>query len=339
MNSEVKVWPKISIVTPNYNGAKFIEETINSIISQEYPNLEYIIIDGGSTDGSVDIIKKYESHLTYWISEKDSGQSEAINKGLSKVTGEIFNWINSDDLLEPGALEIIGEICQEKNADVIIGQCKHFKDQLSNEVASTSATVENSTEFSLVYYNMGQPAQFYSTSIINALGGVNESMQYSFDLELWFRYLAKHGIGNVKKSESTFANFRLHSTSKTVSETGLFKKEDNQVFYQLLKSLECPEDIHQVFQNSEPIDGNKRWDVKAVNSVKFLHLFSERWFTIFYLEKSLSKAQIFGFYLLKCKFRIILFFKLVLLKLGLFLPGVRNNKSISLIIKTGNWSK
>ena len=90
-------WPRISIVTPNYNYGHFIEETIRSILLQGYPNLEYIIIDGASTDNSIEIIKKYEKWVSYWVSEKDTGQSNAINKGLERCTGEFFNWINSDD--------------------------------------------------------------------------------------------------------------------------------------------------------------------------------------------------------------------------------------------------
>ncbi len=90
-------YPKISIVTPSFNHAQFLEETILSVITQNYPNLEYVIIDGGSTDGSVDIIKKYEKHLTYWVSEPDNGHGDALNKGFAKSTGEIMAWINSDD--------------------------------------------------------------------------------------------------------------------------------------------------------------------------------------------------------------------------------------------------
>ena len=102
-------YPKISIVTPSYNQGNFLEETILSVINEEYPNLEYVIIDGGSTDNSKEIIKKYENKLTYWVSEKDNGQTEAINKGFKLVTGDIFNWLNSDDFLEEGALFKIGE--------------------------------------------------------------------------------------------------------------------------------------------------------------------------------------------------------------------------------------
>jgi glycosyltransferase involved in cell wall biosynthesis len=101
--------PKISIVTPSFNQGRFIEKTILSVIEQDYPNLEYIIIDGGSTDESVEIIKKYEKHLAYWVSEPDRGQSHAINKGFERATGEIFGWLNSDDWYHPGALKALAE--------------------------------------------------------------------------------------------------------------------------------------------------------------------------------------------------------------------------------------
>src|SRR5687767_12795196 len=100
-----KDWPKISIVTPSYNQGIFLEETLRSILLQNYPNLELIVIDGGSNDNSVEIIKKYEPWITYWITEKDRGQSDAINKGIRRTTGEILTWINSDDLLTPGSLK------------------------------------------------------------------------------------------------------------------------------------------------------------------------------------------------------------------------------------------
>jgi len=130
--------PRITIVTPSFDQAKYLPETIESVLKQDYPNLEYIIIDGGSTDGSVDVIKRYERHLSYWVSEKDSGQSEAINKGFKKATGEFFNWINSDDVLFPGALHRIAEaFAKNPDADLIVGD--HARSHADGRIIKVSA--------------------------------------------------------------------------------------------------------------------------------------------------------------------------------------------------------
>ncbi len=119
------LWPKISIVTPSFNQVEYIEETIRSVICQGYPNLEYIIIDGVSTDGSVEIIKKYEDYLTYWVSEPDRGQAHAINKGILKITGDIFGWINSDDLLLPNSLSKVAKTYQDNQDKILLGDIIH----------------------------------------------------------------------------------------------------------------------------------------------------------------------------------------------------------------------
>ena len=118
--------PRISIVTPSYNQGRFIEETIQSVLGQGYPNVEYIIIDGGSTDNTVEIIRKYAKHLTYWVSEPDRGQSHAINKGLARCTGDLFGWINSDDVLMPGALEVVAEAWRRRPGRIISGATSIF---------------------------------------------------------------------------------------------------------------------------------------------------------------------------------------------------------------------
>ncbi|MBI5561769.1 MAG: glycosyltransferase [Deltaproteobacteria bacterium] len=116
--------PRISIVTPSYNQAAFLEKTILSVLGQGYPNLEYVIMDGGSTDGSVDIIRKYERHLKHWVSEKDKGQTDAVNRGLAMCTGDILDWINSDDRLKPGAFDaLLGAVAERPDAGAWVGGC------------------------------------------------------------------------------------------------------------------------------------------------------------------------------------------------------------------------
>jgi glycosyltransferase involved in cell wall biosynthesis len=121
-----KSWPRISIVTPNYNYGAYLEAAIRSVILQGYPNLEYFVIDGGSSDRSVEILRKYEPWLTYWESERDRGQTHAINKGLARCTGEVVNWLCSDDMLMPGALEAIGRcFAASPDVDVVLGRTQH----------------------------------------------------------------------------------------------------------------------------------------------------------------------------------------------------------------------
>ncbi|RYE40071.1 MAG: glycosyltransferase, partial [Sphingobacteriales bacterium] len=121
--------PKISVITPSFNQGEYLEDTILSVIGQNYPNLEYIIIDGGSADNSVSIIKKYETHLSYWISEKDKGQSHAINKGFGLATGDILCWLNSDDLLLPSTLSYIASLADVLPDEYIVfGNCIHFRE-------------------------------------------------------------------------------------------------------------------------------------------------------------------------------------------------------------------
>lgn len=216
-------YPKISIVTPSFNQGQFIEETILSVLNQNYPNLEYIIIDGGSTDNSVDIIKKYEKYLTYWVSEKDSGQSEAINKGINKVTGEIFNWLNSDDYLEPGALHLIAEIFKSHSADVVCGKANHFGEGV-NYVSEASTYFDQKNNIALVP-RINQPATFFKTNVIRELGPLDNQLHYCMDLEWWMKYLVLYKHDHITFTTKSLVNFREHNTSKTIAHSYKFVQD------------------------------------------------------------------------------------------------------------------
>ncbi len=217
-------YPKISIVTPSYNQGQYLEETIQSILSQNYPNLEYIIIDGGSTDNSIDIIKKYESQLTYWISEPDKGQANAINKGLEKCTGEIFNWVNSDDLLAPGSLSKVAEAFQ-KNIDVFGGAVEDFGIEIPKKITyNQNLTPLNMLIKKYAIMSFHQPAVWLKTEAVKQINGINENYHYCFDWDLIIRYLIT--FPKVAYTQSILSYFRIHEQSKTGSVPFEFQKDN-----------------------------------------------------------------------------------------------------------------
>ncbi|WP_162426436.1 glycosyltransferase family 2 protein [Pontibacter pudoricolor] len=220
-------WPKISIVTPSYNQGQFIEQTILSVINQSYPNLEFIIIDGGSTDNTIEVIKRYEKDITYWISEPDKGQSHAINKGLERCTGEIFNWLNSDDWYQPNALyEVALQFMNDPSVHVVSGYENHV--YANGELHLCEGTsLMKTLEETIEWAQIAQPSTFFRTSIIKEVGPLPEDMHYIMDGELWVRYLLLHGQERFLKINKPLVNFRLHEGSKTVS-----NKVENNFLYE-----------------------------------------------------------------------------------------------------------
>ena len=206
--------PKITIITPSFNQSNYIEETIRSILLQNYPNLEYIIIDGGSTDGTIDIIKKYEKWITYWVSEPDEGQSDAINKGLKQATGDIFNWINSDDLLLPNALNSIALEYKKSAFDVLICRQK-WGYNLSNILFEDCTYLFQSIEETICRGQINQQSIFFNVEKIKEIGGVNKNIQFTMDADMWTRFLVHFGVENVVKCEHVVAFFRMQPDSKT----------------------------------------------------------------------------------------------------------------------------
>jgi hypothetical protein len=181
-------WPLVSIVTPSFNQSKFIEETIRSVLLQSYPNLEYLILDGGSTDGAVDIIRKYEKHLTSWVSERDEGQSDAINKGLARCTGELMNWLNSDDLLLPGALAALAEAERnDSEAGVFVGAARRVdgKDRLIYDRWNTVEEINNPLDW--LRNNFIQPAAYFRRRVWQEAGPIDVTLRYALDVDFWIR--------------------------------------------------------------------------------------------------------------------------------------------------------
>lgn len=256
---------RISVVTPSLNQAGFLEQTICSVLDQNYPNLEYIIIDGGSTDGSVDIIKKYERHLTYWESSKDSGQSNAINKGLRRATGEVFNWLNSDDYYEMDALAKIGEHFSDPAVKVL---CAHSMIRSGDSLVKLSAGTDvyhNNLAKTVGWARVDQPETFFRTKAFRSIGLLNENLHYVMDREWWIRYLLRYGLNGIKCVDDVLVNFRLHANSKTSAKGEAFEAEWERVVASLYQACFQPE-VNPVYgaQFVVPLSYKFRADEKEI---------------------------------------------------------------------------
>jgi len=228
-------FPKISVVVPSYNQGQYLEETILSIINQQYPNLEVFVIDGGSKDNSVDIIKKYEQHLTWWVSEKDKGQSDAINKGFARVTGDIVTWLCSDDLFTEGALKKLANIFSGLSDDVglVYGSATLFGDNMKSK--ETWGYKEAGVERYIAGQAFPQPSAFFKRKYLLEAGNwVREDLHLGMDFDLFAR------LGCVCKFHSvneTFSLYRLHDASKTVSQHSRLVEDWTRSFGNLCRNF------------------------------------------------------------------------------------------------------
>jgi glycosyltransferase involved in cell wall biosynthesis len=213
-------WPRISIVTPSFNQAEFLEETIRSVLLQAYPNLEYFIMDGGSNDGTVGIIKKYAPWLTGWLSEKDRGQSHAINKGFARCTGDLMTFQNSDDYYLPGAFaDAATRFAARRDASVVVGGFFYVDGHKRREQA-IAARVPHGNPIDLVLtpvdqWRLHQVSTFYSRAVLDRVGRrVREDLNWVMDRELLYRAC---NAGPVLISNHNYAIFRWHPQGKSIS--------------------------------------------------------------------------------------------------------------------------
>lgn len=215
--------PKISVITPSYNQAAYLERTILSVLDQGYPELEYIIIDGGSTDGSVDIIRKYADRLAYWVSEPDRGQSDAINKGLRMASGDWVAWQNSDDIFYPGTFAALARAANKNpQVDLIIGNMNLIdkQDKVLRDMKYVRPTYRALLAEGMVLTNQ---AAFWRRSVHQAAGYLDESLHYAFDYEWFIRVLRHHP--QACHVNMVWGGLRLHEETKTSNHQDRFAAE------------------------------------------------------------------------------------------------------------------
>ena len=206
--------PLVSIITPSFNQARYIEATIESVLTQDYPNIEYIIVDGGSTDNTVEIIKKHAGRIAWWVSEQDKGQTDAINKGFARAKGQILAWLNSDDTYEPGAISAAVKYLQDHpEVGMVYGDC-NFINEAGRVIGKFGAAQTDQHLLRQGYVHIPQQTMFFRTDLWKQVGPLDPSFYFAMDYDLWTRLSARTQLKYVPQ---TWANFRLHTTGKTIA--------------------------------------------------------------------------------------------------------------------------
>src|ERR687895_758048 len=206
--------PKITVVTPSFNQGHYLEATFKSVIAQEYPNLEWLVVDGGSKDNSVELIRKYEKHFAWWVSEKDRNHPHALNKGYAKATGDVFCFVNSDDTLDPGVLHYVARQFADPEVHWVVGWAKYFDDN-GDQWYYPPKSVHRKVDW-LIANPVPQIASFWRTSVKDKIGDFTEKYLWSFDYEYWLRMYFVGGY-RPRMARRCMGGFRLQPNSKTVS--------------------------------------------------------------------------------------------------------------------------
>jgi glycosyltransferase involved in cell wall biosynthesis len=227
--------PRITVVTPSYNQGKYLEQTVLSVLNQGYPDLEYIVMDGGSKDNSVEILRKYAGQIDHWVSERDEGQADAVLKGFRRATGEILCWVNSDDILLPGALRAVGEhFASNPDTELLVGGCvqidengEFWRDR-KKRLAFNLGTDVTYHQLLFIGCRFAQPASFWKRSVFFEVGGFDPNLRFCFDYDMYLRMTRrKPGV----RLPRFLAAFRVHPESKS-STLQEIRSRENGILYQ-----------------------------------------------------------------------------------------------------------
>lgn len=207
--------PTISIITPSFNQARYLPKTIESVLTQDYPNMEYILMDGGSTDGSLEIIQNYADRLAYWESNPDRGQTDAINKGFARATGKYLAWLNSDDVYKPGAIsEAVDFLEKHPEVAMVYGDCT-FIDAQDREIGRFPAAQTDVHRLRRGYVHIPQQASFFRADLWRKVGPLDPSFYFAMDYDLWVRLAKEAPL--IYQPGRVWASFRLHGDAKTIA--------------------------------------------------------------------------------------------------------------------------
>jgi glycosyltransferase involved in cell wall biosynthesis len=232
--------PLVSIITPSYNQAAFLEETLHSVIEQNYPSVEYLVVDGGSTDGSVDIIKRHEKAISWWVSQKDKGQAEAINKGFQRAGGEIIGWLNSDDTYQPDVLrEVVDVFRSDPTVALVYGDVRAIDETggVINHIRYGDWNLGDLMEFNII----GQPSVFFRREALQRAGFLDPQFHLLLDHHLWLRITQMGRMAHVPRE---WACARFHPEAKNISSASLFGEEA----YRILAWMENDPGLREDFQ-------------------------------------------------------------------------------------------
>lgn len=268
----------VSIVTPSFNQARYVETTIQSVLSQNYPRIEYIVIDGVSTDGSVEIIKKYENHLAYWISERDNGQADAINKGLARANGEIVAWLNSDDYYLPNAISSAVKVFEGiPGLAMVYGDMLAVNDQ--GQTINTLKYKQLSLEDLLCFQIIGQPAVFFRRDAFEKVGGLDSTFHFLLDHHFWIRLTSQ---GKILHVPQRWAAARYHAEAKNRAKAAEFGREAFRILDWVKSKPELADAISSVEKRAHAsahrvdarylLDGGQSWSaLKAWTRALLIH--------------------------------------------------------------------